>query len=287
MGDSHSGVTLHEIDEGIDTGRIIAQKRIEIANTDRGQDLYRAYTKTAAVLLSENLDSLISGNYSSASQNTEGSTYYGRGAVDFGQTEILFTRTAWEVQCFVRAMCFRQYQLPTYAGKPVVGVNILERRSEMRPGYEICLRPESVTVSTIDYDVEVYFDGLSDLLDNIHLQSADTLEYSLKRVSGVNDQDTRGWTLLICACFAGRIDLVEKLIYLGADVNLVNFKGTTPLMYAKDNWLKTKDPALIHLLLANGADPNLTDFARKNVLDYLEGEDRDELYRVLGPSPRR
>ena len=38
-----TGVTFHKIDEGIDTGDIIFQKKIKILNTDNSRDLYSKY----------------------------------------------------------------------------------------------------------------------------------------------------------------------------------------------------------------------------------------------------
>ena len=53
-GESLTGVTLHKIDLGIDTGDIIGQKRIEILDTDTARSLYLKYIQYGTKLVIEN-----------------------------------------------------------------------------------------------------------------------------------------------------------------------------------------------------------------------------------------
>src|SRR5205823_2904000 len=48
-----SGVTLHYIDEGIDTGDIIAQKAVPVDPVDTGETLYRKLEQASVVLFKE------------------------------------------------------------------------------------------------------------------------------------------------------------------------------------------------------------------------------------------
>ena len=55
-GEKQSGVTLHRIDRGIDTGDIIAQKVIEIGEEDTSRDLYLECIEKGTQLVIEYMD---------------------------------------------------------------------------------------------------------------------------------------------------------------------------------------------------------------------------------------
>ena len=50
-GDEYSGVTLHKIDDGIDTGDIIDQIKFNISSIDSARDLYFKYLENGLILL--------------------------------------------------------------------------------------------------------------------------------------------------------------------------------------------------------------------------------------------
>jgi methionyl-tRNA formyltransferase len=54
-----TGVTLHKIDKGIDTGEIIAQKEFEIDLMDNARDVYHKYIHYGILLLKECLEKLL------------------------------------------------------------------------------------------------------------------------------------------------------------------------------------------------------------------------------------
>ena len=56
--ETYTGVTLHKIDVGIDTGDIIAQKKIEILQDFSGQDLYLKYIEEGTKLVIENIENI-------------------------------------------------------------------------------------------------------------------------------------------------------------------------------------------------------------------------------------
>ena len=58
-GEKESGVTLHLIDRGIDTGDIIDQTSFKVGLNDTGRQLYQKYLDTSFTLLKENLDGLV------------------------------------------------------------------------------------------------------------------------------------------------------------------------------------------------------------------------------------
>lgn len=75
-GEISSGVTLHKIDNGIDTGDIIAQRIFKIDINDSARDLYFKYLKQGFMLFKQNIASLIAGDFSLKKQSCEHSSYF-------------------------------------------------------------------------------------------------------------------------------------------------------------------------------------------------------------------
>lgn len=64
------------------------------------------------------------------------------------------------------------------------------------------------------------------------------------------------------------LQIFEELIFAGAIVNKTDFLGRTPLFDAC-TYLSTNTHPIVQLLLANGANPNIRDFAGQNPLHIL------------------
>ncbi len=58
-GEEYSGVTLHRIDQGIDTGDIIAQRKIRLNERETCRSLYLKYISQAVSLMKEYVKTLI------------------------------------------------------------------------------------------------------------------------------------------------------------------------------------------------------------------------------------
>lgn len=71
------GVTLHYMDEGIDTGDILVQRTHPIGTDETGHELYRRSMKLCADLLIENFDKLLR-NELTARKQPAGGSYYNR-----------------------------------------------------------------------------------------------------------------------------------------------------------------------------------------------------------------
>ncbi len=65
-----AGVTLHIVDEGVDTGLIIAQERVEIAPVDTGESLYHKLEEAGIRLFREAWPRVEKGEYTPIPQDT-------------------------------------------------------------------------------------------------------------------------------------------------------------------------------------------------------------------------
>jgi methionyl-tRNA formyltransferase len=70
-----AGVTLHFIDEGIDTGEIITQKEVPVLPTDTGQTLYMRLEEAARDIFIESWDLFVQNRAPRFSQNYNGTTH--------------------------------------------------------------------------------------------------------------------------------------------------------------------------------------------------------------------
>ena len=66
--------------------------------------------------------------------------------------------------------------------------------------------------------------------------------------------------MLFQYCDSGNVDVVKKLLYYGAEADIANDYGVTPLMYA----VQSGSYELVELLLNQNANPNKKD--RKSVV---------------------
>jgi methionyl-tRNA formyltransferase len=194
-----SGVTLHVIDEGIDTGPIIDQQSFSINPKATARDLYLDCIKNAICLLERNLIEILKGRCISVEQSRDGASYYSKKSLNFSQAEIDLDRPAREVLNFVRAFCFREYQLPCFLGREVV------RAQMVSPGTQEDIRcatgssDQHEVVGTFDHPVKLYFDRLDDFHRACEGDDLLLVTRFFNNIVSVDDKDERGITPLMTA----------------------------------------------------------------------------------------
>lgn len=119
-GKDYSGVTLHFIDEGIDTGDIISQTKFTIDITDTARSLYFKYMKHGFELFKANFDLLLKGEFVSRPQSALNSTYFSQGSLNFSDIKIDLNKTSFEIHNQFRAFIFEEYQLPEFKNQKIV-----------------------------------------------------------------------------------------------------------------------------------------------------------------------
>jgi len=89
-GDTQTGISLMQMDVGLDTGPVYAERSIAIAADDTGGSLHDKLAQVGADLLLEHLDDLLAGQMTAAPQATDGMTHARRikkadGVIDWAE----------------------------------------------------------------------------------------------------------------------------------------------------------------------------------------------------------
>jgi methionyl-tRNA formyltransferase len=112
-GESHTGVTLHWMDEGIDSGPIIFQETIDIEPNDTAKTLWEKFTVKGESLFKAFLELWLSGNtIPSKTQDESQATYYPKGLPNGG--EIDWSWSGEKIRNFIRAMTFEPFPPPQF-----------------------------------------------------------------------------------------------------------------------------------------------------------------------------
>ena len=107
-----TGVSLHYIDEGTDTGDLIAQAETEIEETDTGRTLYEKLTKMGIELFKDNYRNMLNFNLTRKKQNNKKASYYAQEDLKFNENVIRWGKSTRQVSCWIRAFIFPPFQYP-------------------------------------------------------------------------------------------------------------------------------------------------------------------------------
>ena len=116
-GEEEHGVTLHQIDAGVDTGPIIDQRAFPLG-TMTAFDSYMECQRVGLDLVLEWVPRLVTGHFEMRAQG-EG-TSFPRGSLDWTRREIDLSEPREQVLRRIRAFTFPAYQLPTLGARAIV-----------------------------------------------------------------------------------------------------------------------------------------------------------------------
>ncbi|MCI9320771.1 MAG: hypothetical protein HFH05_11910 [Lachnospiraceae bacterium] len=274
--EKYSGVTLHKIDDGIDTGDIVAQKKFEILDSYNCRDLYLAYIENGTRLVLENIETLLCHKETCTPQASRLATYYSRKTIDYSDIRIDLRQTAWDIRQQVKAFSFREYQLPVVAGHSVIDAEITDAKSVLKPGETVEEQAHSIKVAAIDYDIVLHFDRFGELMAACRDGNEAAVREICRVRRHINEVSPEGWTPLITAAYHGNTECVEALLELGADPFMKGRNGTNLLMYAKDAYWKTGDLHPVDIFLEAGISPGDKDYSGHDLFHYIRENKVDE-----------
>lgn len=277
-----SGVTLHHIDPGIDTGNIIDQKKVFLDHKINSFVLYQNSCDVALELFIRNFDNLVYLEVvqSQIQTNMEGS-YYSKGSLHLSDFKLNFRKTACEVSAQLRALMFKPYQMPMINGSEVGSVEITNEKNYLQSGKIIEENDQFCTIATIDYVVKLQKDYSYQIFNLLNNHEYDIAFNKIKQYKLTNIKNNLGWTPLMVAAYYGNLSLCSKLMELGHDINETNFKGTSVLMFAKTYASKYHNLEILKLLVNNGADINHKDDYNISLIQYAKKEKNKKVINFL------
>jgi len=176
--EKETGVTLHYIDSGIDTGDIIAQKKFNIDFADTAQDIYSKLIDNGTKLVIEWLPQLLDEHSCilAKKQNVLEASYFAKTSINYKHLDIDLKQCAVSVYNQIRAFHFRQYQLPYVSGMKISKCEITNKRSTENAGTITLLDANRLKIATIDYDVILYRDRFDELLSAIKANKTEIIK---------------------------------------------------------------------------------------------------------------
>lgn len=105
-----AGVTLHTIDDGVDTGKILAQKRVKILPTDTGKSLYQRLENEAYNLFIATWPKLVTGEIKPRRQSGQGSWHQVKDLAQLDEIDLDKKYTGRELINMLRARTFPPYK---------------------------------------------------------------------------------------------------------------------------------------------------------------------------------
>jgi methionyl-tRNA formyltransferase len=156
-GDKETGVTIMQMDIGLDTGDIISIETCEIESTDTSASLYHKLAETGPVALVSALDGIAVGNVTAQKQDDEQANY----AKKLSKEEALID---WQLSATAIERCIRAFNpwpvsyLSINDGDKVKNVkiwqaNVLDEPTEAPPGTVLNTNKAGIQIATGDKQV--------------------------------------------------------------------------------------------------------------------------------------
>ena len=147
-GDRETGITIMQMDEGLDTGEIVKKLSCTIEPNDTTQSLQERLSQLGAQALLESLSAIESGSYLSEPQNEKESCYAKK--INKGEAEIDWEKDAVSLDRMIRAFCPKPVAR-IVLGKSILRVckaEVLDQTSAEKPGLILKVDREGIDVAT-------------------------------------------------------------------------------------------------------------------------------------------
>ena len=120
-GEKYSGVTLHQIDKGIDTGKILYKSKFKIKINDTGYNNYLRLMAESLKLFKKKLNNIIQKKYKYKKQNLKKGSYFNRKSVNYLKyIHIKKLNNSLITHNKIRALIFPPFQFPIYNDRKII-----------------------------------------------------------------------------------------------------------------------------------------------------------------------
>jgi methionyl-tRNA formyltransferase len=271
-GEKKSGVTLHRIDAGIDTGDIIDQISFQISQTDTARMLYEKYIDTGINIVMKNISELLTDNMTSIPQPVENASYFSKKTIDFNNIHIDFKKTAWEIHNQIRAFIFREYQLPAIAGFKIYKSKISSISSNKKSvGGVKRIAEHIMQINAIDYIVYAFVDFEEQLFEYAQKGMINKIQEIRDWGYDIYIKNKSGQNILIVAIYCENLKLVKYLLSIGFDTKSVDYHGFTILMHATiAASISGKTDILDEIIFNGNIDFTAKNYEELDALDYAK-----------------
>lgn len=147
-GEKQTGVTIMQMDKGLDTGDMLLQKAIDIEACDTGESLFDKLMLLGSELICEALVKIEKGELIPIRQNEEESTYAGKITKDMGLID--FSRDSEIIERYVRGLNSWPSAFTMINGKTlkIWKADIVKTESTEAPGSVIEVSSDAIVVKT-------------------------------------------------------------------------------------------------------------------------------------------
>lgn len=147
-GESETGVTIMQMDEGMDTGDILFTETVAIDKDETGGSLFDKLAACGAGLIVKSLDAIEAGDYTPVKQDEELATYAKMLNKKLGY--IRFVRTAEEIERLIRGLDPWPSTYTIYKGKTLKlwKAEVINENSNAAPGTIVKVDTEAIYVNT-------------------------------------------------------------------------------------------------------------------------------------------
>jgi len=148
--------------------------------------------------------------------------------------------------------------------------------------FEACRRNDLQTVKQL-YEQDTSVIGMADmrgftpLILAVYNEAPDVVDFLIYKGADVHAQDASGNTALMGVCFKGYKNIAQKLLNAGVDVNQRNANGATALTFAAT----FGQLQIAEWLLQKGADVHIQDSRGKSPLHHAYIQENDAMITLL------
>ncbi|ASK78099.1 methionyl-tRNA formyltransferase [Paraphotobacterium marinum] len=148
QGDSETGVTIMKMDEGLDTGDIIAQKSIQIVPHETTDSLFQKINRSSPSFLSDNVTKILQSNFYAYPQNNDLASYAPK--LSKNDAKISWDMTAKKIERLSRVFCSNpnSFFSLNHENIKVSNIEIINQNFNDKPGTVIKCDKDGLIIQT-------------------------------------------------------------------------------------------------------------------------------------------